>query len=609
MMFLFPLSGLYSQSATISPETLYLGRIPEGTEAARKIVIYGTSVTPYQVSDIRFEGADADAFSLMDVSLPFSVGIAELRVLEILFEPAAEGVIDAQMVIESNAGSSPDIIPLTGEGTDLDDGFVVFERIFGGIYSDGAGSVRITADGGYILAGGTRRLEDEEEFGDATLIKTDQYGQIEWSRWYGEDDMSEGFSEAILTSDGGYIAVGNIRETQGNSVLEPDVWVVKFNAAGDEQWQKTFGRSEFWKDEGSDIIELPGGGYLIAGASQTVVGQLPHDDAYIIRIDAQGNEVWSKVFGGLGGEEAQRLKPMPDGNFVFIGSTSSFSTGGLDDWDFYLVKIDIDGNEIWTKTYGGSSWDRSGSVIIAGDGGFVMSGYTASPEFGAEEPDAFLVKTDADGEIEWTQVYGFDDFRDGGGEVIATEDGGYFILGGASLDYDPGLEEYRSDIYVIKTDAAGNKVWDRLIGGYHNEGASCVRQTADGGYIISASSETYNTMIGYRDIYLLKLDRNGLFTDVRMEADALPVDYSLSQNYPNPFNSSTIISYSLFKGSRVRLTLYNVLGQPVRTLVDAFQQAGIYTIHLDAGDLESGMYIYRIETEEFSESKHMLLIR
>ena len=363
------------------------------------------------------------------------------------------------------------------------------------------------------------------------------------------------------------------------------------------------------KDEGSDIIELTGGGYLIAGASQTVVGQLPHDDAYIIRIDAQGDSVWTKVFGGAGGEEAQRIKPTPDGHFVYIGSSSSFSTGGLDDWDFYLVKIDIDGNEIWTKHYGGSLWDKSGSVIVAHDGGFLMSGYTSSPEFGADEPDFFLVKTDADGNQEWTQVYGFDDFRDGGGEVIATSDGGYFVLGGASLDYDPGLEDYRSDIWVIKTDAAGNKEWDHLIGGYHDEGASCVRQTADGGYIISGGTETWNSIIGHKDIYLLKLDRQGGFTDVSRDDAVVPVDYSLGQNYPNPFNNETVINYSIVRPSHVRVTVYNILGRAVLNPVDTYQQPGVYNIRLDAHDLISGLYFYQIEAEDFKQTKRMLLMK
>ena len=608
-------TDVFSQSINISPQDLYFGRIPEGTEAIRKIAVSATSVTPLEVTNIRFEGADAALFSLVNVTFPFTVdlttGSVPFEVVEIQFEPVGEGPVTAQVIVESNAISGPDRIDLTGEGTDLDAGYVIFERIFGSVYGDGLSSVRILDDGGYLLAGGIRRVDDEDEYGDAMLMKTNVFGEIEWSVLYGIDGESEGFSEAIPTSDGGYIAVGNWREPQGATLRPSDVLVVKFDADRFVEWSDTFGQSDFREDDGSDIVEMTGGGYLVLGTSQSITGDLPHNDAYLIKLDAAGNEVWAepKLYGGDGGDNGARIKPTSDGNYVFIGSSSTYSTGGATDWDFWLTKIDPDGNEIWHENYGGSNWDYSGSVIETADGGFLMSGNTSSAEFGATEPDALLIKADANGIFQWHKKYGFADFQDGGGEVIATQDGGYFILGRAELDYDEGLEVYYSDIYIIKTDMDGNKEWDQLLGGYHNEGASCVRQTDDGGYIISASTGSYNPLIGHRDNYLLKLDGNGEYTDVCCDGFFTPTEFGLAQNYPNPFNNGTTISYNLSRDSQVRLTVFNLLGQAVEVLVDAHQPAGAHKIRLHADEWMSGLYFYQIEAAGYKETRRMLLMK
>ncbi len=590
-------SSTLSQTINISPKTLYFGKIPEGKEAIRDLLIFNISIQPLKINKVRIQGTNASLFSLVSDPGSVTLNLAEMLVVPIKFRPTGQGVYAAQVVVESNASTSPNIIDMTGEGTNLAHGIITFERIFGGPNGDGAGSVSITADGGYIIAGSTTRVD--QEYSDALLVKTDVYGQIEWSQWYGLEEWSEGFSEVIATPDGGYLCVGSHANSQAKD--EPNIYVIKTDATGKVLWQKSFGRTPFKPDSGSDLIPTSDGGYLIAGRSTTA----QDENAYLIKIDASGNLIWDKVYGGSAGENAASIKATGDGNYIFVGSSSSYKTGGTGDYDFYLVKIDATGNVIWEKNYGGSDWDRGASVLVMNDGGYLMAGWTASPEFGAVARDIFLIKTDASGNKQWQKLFGWE-HQDETAEVIATADGGYLVVGSSERYYDAPLETWRPDVYIIKTDATGNEEWSKTFGGLHNEGASSGRQVNDGGFIVSGGTSSYGKD---SDIYLLKLDRLGGFTAVLEYPAITPGKFQLSQNYPNPFNSRTHIEYQLPEKTNIQITIYNIHGQMVGTLVHDFQQAGSYLIKFEAGDLPSGLYFYQIKTNDFSETKRMLLLK
>lgn len=596
MLMMMLASSTLAQTINISPKSLYFGKIPEGKVAIRDLLIFNISIQPLKINKVRIQGTDASLFSLVSDPGSATLNLAEMLVVPIQFQPTGASTYAAQVVVESNASTSPNIIDMTGEGTSLAQGVITFERIFGGPNGDGAASVRITADGGYIIAGSTTRVD--QEYSDAFLVKTDGYGQIEWSQWYGLEEWSEGFSEAIPTSDGGYLCVGSHANTQAKD--EPNVYVIKTDATGKLVWEKSFGRTPFKPDIGSDIIPTNDGGYLIAGRSTTA----QDENAYLIKIDANGNLIWDKVYGGSAGENAASIKATDDGGFIFVGSTSSYKTGGAGDYDFYLVKIDAAGNVIWEKNYGGSDWDRGASVIVTNDG-YLLAGWTASPEFGAVARDIYLIKIDADGNKQWQKLYGWE-HQDEAAEVIATRDSGYLVVGSSERYYDAPLETWRPDVYIIKTDAAGNEEWSQTFGGLHNDGASSVTQVSDGGFIISGSTSSYGKD---SDIYLLKLDESGGFTPIAEYPEIEPEKFLLAQNYPNPFNSSTIIHYQLPYQSPVQLHIYNIQGQLVRQLVHQYQQAGSYIIRFEANDLPSGWYFYQIKTDEFSETKPMLLLK
>jgi len=589
---IFVSNGL-SQNLSISPDdTLYFGKIPEGKVAIRYISIYNLSSTALIVSDLRIEGPNAADFSIINDPGAVTLGLLQKQLLEIQFQPGSEGSFSAQFVVVSNASTSPDDVSLLGMGTDIDGGFISFERIFGRTDSDGASSVRVTDDGGFILAGSTLLLG--EEFGDATLIKLDQYGQLIWSQVYGIEDYSESFSEAIPTNDGGYIAAGSKANSDDNE--PPDVWIVKTDASGTVIWDKTFGGNQ--NDGAADVITTSDGGYLIVGSYEHDTAQRQDVDAYLIKLNASGNLIWEKRWGGELGEGAGCVRQTSDGGYVIAGSTTSYGAG---EHDGYLLKLNSNGNDVWYKTYGGTDWDKLGKVVLTDDGGYLIAGWTAS--FGAQARDVYLVKTDAAGNEQWHKLYG-EVHKDGASDVIQTSDGGYLVVG--SLENTFFSNYWRADGYIIKTDASGNELWSRTYGDYNDEGFSCVREVGDGGYIVSGGANSYGNG---SEVYLLKIDRQGGFSSVYSNVEVTLQDFQLENNYPNPFNNQTMIKYHLPKNSFVQLNVYNIQGQLAGTIVNKYQRSGSYIVTFIAKDLPSGLYFYQLKIDNISDTKRMLLLK
>ena len=209
-----------------------------------------------------------------------------------------------------------------------------------------------------------------------------------------------------------------------------------------------------------------------------------------------GDTLWTQTYGGSGDDYGQSIQQTTDGGYIIAGYTDSFGAGNV---DFYLVKTDADGDVLWTQTFGGDGWDFSYSVQQTADGGYIVGGYSTS--FGAGDADFYLVKTDADGVSVWAQIYGGSE-HDYGHSVRQTADGGY-IMTGYTRSFGAG--DY--DVYLVKTDADGDALWTHTYGGGLRDYAKSVRQTGDGGYIIAGYTESFGA--GEYDVYLVKTDADG----------------------------------------------------------------------------------------------------
>jgi hypothetical protein len=318
----------------------------------------------------------------------------------------------------------------------------LWSKSYGGNNDEYATAIIRTNDGGYLISGHTF-LPGNVYSG--WVIKADAFGNQQWQRNFNQTADSK-ISGIVNATDGGYIVVGYNTVGATHQAL-----VAKLDAGGNQQWSKSFGGSE--ADYATAIIAAPGGGYVIAGNTRStdgdITGSKGNTDGWIIRIDAAGNKLYSRNFGGSGNDHFTTLIATPDGGFAAGGTTESSNNGdiarnngGIDEW---LIKFDGSGNKQWSRNYGGTDNDHATSLITTNSGGYALLGYTNSTngdvsrnrgDFGG-----WLIKLDAGGAIQVQSTYGYDndDFTNG---VIQTADGGFMIAGYTSVqnvDYDAWL--------------------------------------------------------------------------------------------------------------------------------------------------------------------------
>jgi len=350
-------------------------------------------------------------------------------------------------------------------------------------------AVKQTPDGGYIVAGRT------VSFGgggvQAYLVKTDALGKTVWAKDYGERGSEEAHSIQV-THDGGYIFTGYSNSLNGKG----DVYLVRTNSEGDTLWTKAYGGLGI--DGGNSVWETKDHGYIIAGETYSYGHGTVN--AYLIRTNEKGDTLWTRVFGGNGIEQGNSVQETEDGGFIITGRTNSFGAG---DYDVYLIRTDKNGRKIWMQTFGGTGSEEGRSVQQTKDGGFIIAGYTKS--YGLGGADVFLVRADKDGNQIWAQTYGgaTDDF---GKAAEETHDGG-FVVAGYTNSFGNGVEAY-----LIRTDADGNRVWEYTYGDKSDDFGNSVDQTNDGGFVIGGStvrSSGRDSQEKVKNVYLIKTDASG----------------------------------------------------------------------------------------------------
>jgi predicted secreted protein len=258
-----------------------------------------------------------------------------------------------------------------------------------------------------------------------------------WSKTYGGTGTDTGWGDIVQTSDGGYAISG---DTASFGAGGSDYWLIKADADGNMQWNKTYGGSLAESD--SDMCQTSDGGYALGGYTNSFGAG--SNDYWLVKTDAAGNMQWNQTYGGTGTDYGYSVVQTSDGGYAITGITNSYGAG---DTDFWLVKTDAAGNMQWNQTYGGTGTELGHHMIQTVEGGYAITGGTQS--FGAGSIDFWLVKTDAAGNMQWNQTYGGTN-EDDGWSLIQTSDGGYAIAGGTYSFGAGGV-----DFYVVKTDELG----------------------------------------------------------------------------------------------------------------------------------------------------------
>ncbi|MCD4848232.1 MAG: T9SS type A sorting domain-containing protein [Candidatus Aegiribacteria sp.] len=466
---------------------------------------------------------------------------------------------------------------------------ITFECWYGGGRREEGQSVTQTSDDGYAMCGYTKSFGDPD--GDVYLVRTDEYGDTLWTRTFGGSSLEQSF-RVEQTNDDGFIIAGLTHSFGSLSQM----YLVKTDSFGNLDWQGTYGGG--YVEYGYSAQQTSDNGYIICGSSNTFgAGSY---DMYLVKTDSLGVMDWQKTFGGTGNDRGHTVEQTDEGGYILAGYTNSFGAGGA---DVYLVRTDGNGDTLWTGTYGGSDDDLphyGRCVRQTYDGGFVVAGYTKS--FGAGSYDIYLLKTDFLGNMEWEKTYGGSDL-DLGRSVEQLPDGG-FIIAGSTKNFGAVLY----DVYLVRTDADGGVIWTETFGGSDYDYAESVQRTSDGGFIIGGYTKSYGS--GEFDFYLIKTepDMTGIEETGSQEI------ITFFGNEPNPFENFTTVEYNLAQSCIVDVSVYDVNGRLIKELETQNREAGVHSVIWDGMDnsgmeVTSGIYFCLFRTSGVFTARKMCLIR
>jgi hypothetical protein len=343
----------------------------------------------------------------------------------------------------------------------------------------------------------------------------------QWDKRFG-GKRSDDFSCMEQTPDKGFILCGWTYSSNSGNISTPliggfDFWVIKINAIGNKKWDKRFGGTgddRLWA-----MCQTFDGGYVFSGySSSDSSGNKTQDtwgsyDYWIVKTDSLGNKQWDRDYGGLNYEGVASIEQTNDGGYILVGASTSGISGdvtepnrGIVDYtaDFWIVKIDSSGNKMWDKRFGGTENDGASSVLQTSDGGYIIGGGSASGISGDKTQanwdttnatgDMWIVKIDSAGNKLWDKRFGGMN-SDWLTSMIKTNDGRYVLAGGSEsgIGGDKTQSNWDTtlitiDYWIIKTDSLFNKLWDKRYGGYNNDWPVSLTQTDDGGLLLSGTS-------------------------------------------------------------------------------------------------------------------------
>ncbi|MDH7446272.1 hypothetical protein [Aquimarina sp. 2201CG14-23] len=438
-------------------------------------------------------------------------------------------------ILMSLIGCSSDDTPTEPNNPNQNDGFqgeIDWIKTFGGSGEDDAFSVIESDDGSYLVFGYTQSTDGDITDKDATdsdywVLKISAEGNVVWSKTYGGTGDDRG-QKIIKTNDGGYALVGYSRSNDGdvsaNEGLQ-DYWIVKINAIGEIQWEKSFGFPGV--DRAFSIVQTNDNGYFITGFLDVSASNGEGNDDksgfqkhgvgefWGIKLDALGDKEWRRYFGGSNNDRSYDVIQTEDNGFLMIGSSESDDfdvTNSNGSYDFWVIKVNTEGTKVWEKSYGGSEIDVGYAITTTGNGKYIIVGDSRSNNGDISEAngnaDLWMIQIDGNGNLIWEKSLGGTEFDTGRG-IYKTQNGGFIITGNSrSNDGDISENNGQSDAWSIMIDNDGDVTWQSTIGGSASEFAVGCIETSDRKILIAGSSESSDMDIpnnrGGKDVIIIK---------------------------------------------------------------------------------------------------------
>lgn len=474
---------------------------------------------------------------------------------------------------------------------------IEWQKALGGTHGESANAIQQTSDGGYIVAGHSMSNDGDVSGnhggGDYWIVKLNSAGDIQWQKSLGGSNVDAAQS-IRQTTDGGYIIAGSSNSGDGDVTGNHgnyDYWIVKLDANGDMQWQKSLGGSGM--DMAQSIQQTSEGGYIVAGSSGSddgdVSGNHGGGDYWIVKLDNNGNIQWQKSLGGSSSEQVNSVQQTFDGGYIIAGTTVSTDgdiTVSYGSNDFWVVKLDSGGNMQWQKTLGNIGDNIGYYAQQTFDGGYIAVGTSFNPSnLESGLPDYWVIKLSNNGTIEWDKYFG-GSFHDNAITIRQTPEWDYIVAGWTASNNGQVTNHHGNlDYWIIKLDSSGNLKWEKTLGGPDVEYLTAVELTADNGYIVSGSTgSTSGDVTGHHgliDAWVVKLS---------------PEQLGISENqqhkpnlYPNPAKDFFYLDH-LPKESTITIT--DISGRKLFS-----QKYGEEKIKISTSAFSEGIYMVQIKNK------------
>lgn len=525
---------------------------------------------------------------------------------------------------------------------------ILWEKSYGGTHADYLFDAQPTADYGFILAGSSlsnktgNKTDDNQGDLDYWVWKMDEKGDLDWQKSFGGSgfDLLQSIKN---TRDGGFILAGTSSSSTGFQKKEDckgitDFWVVKLDASGGEQWQRTIGGSG--QDELLCAFQTKDGGYILGGSSSSnppVISIKPdaksiatskadlfnkseksrgNMDYWIVKLDKQGDIEWQRTYGGQYADVLRSMEQTTDNGYILAGYSNSPISGdktvnnkGIG--DFWIIKINDTGEIQWQNTYGAEGDDQPYVIHQTIDEGYIVGGNSNSKNalttmggIVSNGTDYWVLKLDPDGEVLWSKTYDFGKV-DIMTSLVENKDQTYLIGGyaqsenkrpregivGKAMNMVNKEKDGINDYIALKIDEKGEELWNRTVGSAGEDILRKLVETRDGGYLMagtsnSSASKDKNGSIGGNDFWVVKLKDKEKIEKVKSSIEAIP----------NPATTFTnvIIGYDFKEGTA---TLVDMTGRILQEFAITSR-----TVPVNLSRYSEGIYIIKIQTDVKTES-------
>lgn len=470
----------------------------------------------------------------------------------------------------------------------------LWTRTFGGNLNEVANAV-IHVDSTLLVVGSSNTFG--AGISSFWTIALNSEGDSIWSRAFigGWRDVCS--SALSLPDEGNVILAGNV---EGIGAGESDVWLVKASAAGDSLWSRTYGG--VGADRCESITRTSSGNYLLGGSTRSfgVAGR----DFYVLLVDQLGDTLWTRTFGGgnptdfgvVRDDVCGYVGETSSGDFLLVGNSYPFGPG---QWDYWILKISQTGDSLWSRAYGGTATDYCISGCITNDDGCILVGYTTS--FGNQDDgDVFVLRVDSNGDSLWSRVFAWER-GEVGNSVKQLEDGG-FIIGGYTYSFGAGSD----DPFLLRLDENGDSLWCGTYGNVLSDICEDVIINEDDGYTFVGSRATG---IGTnRNFLVVRTQNDPVLASIK--PNSTPSAFQSRMDiFPNPFNQSVRIDFAMPFSVVASISIFDLLGRKVDQLISGNMTAGHHSITWNCSTCSNGVYLIVMDTPKFRSVRKALFLK